>query len=113
MPKRSLNRGNNEASKIEQLNKAVDSMLVRVDGKAPKVAAEIEPLVRVAAELRNLPSASFKARLKSALEGKNNMSAIAEPVASVGTVALPRLSFKDVAKAIVFYKNAFGAREIF
>jgi PhnB protein len=113
MPKRSLNPGNKDVKKIEQLNQAIDSMLSRTDGKAPKAAAEIEPLVRVAAELRNLPSASFKARLKSELEGKTNMSAIAEPVASVGAVALPRLSFKNAAKAIDFYKNAFGAREIF
>ncbi len=113
MPKRSLNPGSNDAKKIEQLNQAIESMLSRKDGKAPKVAAEIETLVRIAAELRNLPSASFKARLKSDLEGKNIMSAIAEPVASVGAVALPRLSFKNAAKAIEFYKNAFGAREIF
>ncbi|MGA8269952.1 MAG: VOC family protein [Candidatus Sulfotelmatobacter sp.] len=111
MPKRSLNRGNNEASKIEQLNKAVDSMLARVDGKAPKVAAEIEPLVRIAAELRNLPNASFKARLKSEFEEKKRMSAIAEPIAAVHTTAAPRLAFKDVAKAISFYEKAFGARE--
>ena len=70
MPKRSLNTGNNESKKIEQLNKAVDAMLARTDGRALKLEAEIEPLVRIAAELRNLPSASFKARLKSQLEGK-------------------------------------------
>jgi hypothetical protein len=67
MPKRSLHLGNNDAKKVEQLNKAVDAMFARGDGKAPKVEPGIEPLVRVAAELRNLPSVSFKARLKSEL----------------------------------------------
>ena len=81
MPKRSLNPGNNDAKKIEQLNQAVEAMLARTDGRAPKVEREIEPLVRVAAELRNLPSASFKARLKSQLEGKNTMATVAEPMA--------------------------------
>ena len=46
-------------------------MFARTDGRAPKVERAIEPLVRIAAELRNLPSASFKARLKSELiEGR-------------------------------------------
>jgi PhnB protein len=39
------------------------------------------------------------------------MSSVAEPVAAVQTIAIPRLTFKDAAKAIDFYKRAFGARE--
>jgi PhnB protein len=115
MPKRSLNPGNNDAKKIEQLNQAVEAMLARTDGRAPKIEGEIEPLVRIAAELRNLPSASFKARLKSQLEGKNTMATVAEPVAAVHThvttSATPRLTFRDAAKAIEFYEQAFGAKE--
>ncbi|MGB0012700.1 MAG: VOC family protein [Candidatus Sulfotelmatobacter sp.] len=112
MPKRSLNPGNIGAKKIEQLNQAVEAMLARTDGRAPKVEGEIEPLVRIAADLRNLPSASFRARLKSQLEGKRTMSSVAEPIAAVHTTATPRLTFKDAAKAIEFYKQAFGAKEI-
>ena len=41
------------------------------------------------------------------------MSTIAEPVAAVHTTASPRLTFKDAAKAIEFYKQAFGAKETF
>jgi PhnB protein len=112
MPKRSLNAGNNDAKKVEQLNQAVEAMMARTDGRAPKVEGEIEPLVRIAAELRNLPSASFKARLKSELlKGRRTMSTVAEPVASVHASASPRLTFKDAAKAIEFYKQAFGAKE--
>src|ERR1700684_366516 len=111
MPKRSLNAGNSDAKKIEQLNQAVEAMMVRTDGRAPKVEREIEPLVRIAAELRNLPSASFKARLKSQLEGKKTMATVAEPVAAVRTSATPRLTFRDAAKAIEFYQQAFGAKE--
>jgi PhnB protein len=114
MPKRSLNQGNNEARKIEQLNQAVDSMLARKDGKAPKIAAAIEPLVRIAAELRNLPNASFKARLKSEFEGKKKMATITVPApAAVQPHAVPRVTFKNVAKAIEFYKHALGAKETF
>src|SRR6202521_2442355 len=110
MPKRSL--GPNDAKKIEQLNRAVDALLVRADGKLPKLDANVEPLVRVAAELRELPREEFKARLKSELlKGRRTMSTLAEPVAAVQTVAIPRMTFKDAAKAIEFYKNAFGAKE--
>jgi len=113
MPKRSLHPGNGGQKQIEQLNKAVDLMLTRTDGKPGKVEAEDEPLVRIAAELRNLPRESFKARLKSELEGKKHMSTIAEPVAAVRVTASPRLAFRNPAQAIEFYKNALGAKETF
>src|ERR1700730_6530250 len=112
MPKRSLNPGNDQ-KKVEQLNKAVEAMLSRKEGRAPKVEAGIEPLLRIAADLRNLPRESFKARLKSELGGKKRMSTLAEPVIAVRTTASPRLSFKNAAAAIEFYEKAFGAKEAF
>jgi PhnB protein len=112
MPKRSLNPPNGEAKKIEQLNRAVEALLVRSDGRPAKVEASVEPLVRLAADLRNLPREEFKVRLKSELlEGRKTMSTVAEPIAAVQTTATPRLTFKDAAKAIEFYKEAFGAKE--
>jgi PhnB protein len=117
MPKRSLNQGNNpptkaELAKIEQLNRAVDVLLGRSDGKLPTTDAGIEPLLRMAADLRELPREEFKTRLKSELlEGRKLMSTVAEPVRAVHTTASPRLTFKDAAKAIEFYKQAFGAKE--
>jgi PhnB protein len=118
MPKRSLHPGNSGQKKIEQLNKALDAMLARNDGRVTKAGTEIEPMVRIAAELRNLPSASFKARLKSELGGKKRMSTVveptvAEPVAAVHVSATPRLAFRDPAKAIEFYERALGAKEKF
>jgi PhnB protein len=113
MPKRSLRPENSDPKKIEQLNKAVDAMLARNDGRVGKAEAEIEPLMRIAADLRNLPNASFKARLKSEFEGRKPMSAVAEPVAAVHATASPRLAFRDPAKAIEFYKRALGAKETF
>ena len=101
-------------------------MLARVDGKPPKVESGSEPLVRIAAELRNLPSASFKARLKSELGGKKSMSTLvgptvaeqigepaAKPVAAGRMSASPRLAFRDPAKAIEFYTRTLGAKETF
>jgi PhnB protein len=113
MPKRSLHSGGGDQKKIEQLNQAVEKMLARNDGRVTKAGAEIEPLVRIAADLRNLPSASFKARLKSELGGKKRMSTVAEPVAAARVTASPRLAFRDPAKAIEFYQRALGAKETF
>ena len=41
------------------------------------------------------------------------MSTVAEPIATTHTIASPRLTFKNAAKAIEFYQNAFGAKETF
>jgi PhnB protein len=113
MPKRSLNPGNPDTKQIEQLNKAVDAMLSRADSKPPKVAAGIEPLLRIAANLRELPHENFKARLKSELEGRKRMPTVAEPIRAVRVTATPRLAFRDPAKAIEFYQRALGAKETF
>jgi PhnB protein len=113
MPKRSLHPGNGEQKKIEQLNKALDSMLARNEGKVSKAPAEIEPLVRLAAEMRNLPRESFQARLKSELQRGKRMPTVAEPVAAVRVTASPRIAYRDPAKAIEFYKQALGAKETF
>lgn len=113
MPKRSLKSENGDQKKIEQLNQAVEAMLARNDGRVGKSAPGIEPLVRIAAELRNLPNASFRARLKSQLGGKKRMSTVAEPITAVGKSASPRIAFRDPAKAIEFYKEALGAKETF
>ena len=67
---------------------------------------------RLAADLRDLPREEFKTRLKSELlEGRKTMSTVADPIMAVHTIATPRLTFKDAAKAIEFYKQAFGAKE--
>jgi PhnB protein len=113
MPKRSLNPRNDDLKKVEQLNQAIDAMLAETDGKLPTVDAGLEPLVRIAADLRDLPRESFKRLLKSKFGGRKLMSTVAEPVAAVRTVASPSLAFKDAAKAIDFYTKAFGARETF
>src|SRR5258708_25940959 len=112
MLKRSLNPRNKDAKKIEQLNSAVDALLTRADGEPAKVEPSVEPLIRVAAGLHDLPRKEFKIRLKAELlEGRKAMSTVAEPVVSVLGSASPRMTFKGAAKAIEFYKNAFGAQE--
>src|ERR1700738_4205966 len=112
MPKRSLPPRDHDANQIEQLNLAVEALLARSEDKPLKVERGGEPLLRIAADLRDLPREEFKTRLKSKLfEGRKTMSTVAEPITNVGPAAAPRLTFKDAAKAIAFYKSAFGAQE--
>jgi PhnB protein len=98
---------------IDQLDQAVTQLLATRVVTVATEDPELLPLLHVAAELRQLPREDFKARLKSDLQRKSSMATITETAASVRTVASPRMSFKDVAKAIEFYKNAFGAKETF
>ena len=109
MPKRSL--PNRQA--IEKLDQAVTHLLAAPKAKLHTEDPELLPLLRIAAELRQLPREDFKARLKSDLQRKSSMATMTETAASARIVASPRMTFKDVAKAIEFYKNAFGAKETF
>jgi PhnB protein len=105
-----------EQDYAEQLDRVIDAILANLPAPLPASAdsgAELASLARIAAELRGLPRENFKERLISELEGRKRMSSVAEPAAEIRTTASPRLTFKDTAKAIEFYKRAFGARETF
>ena len=102
MPKRSL---------FDQLDLAIAELLTQPEARVAQIDPEIAPLVRIASQLRDLPRAEFMERLKSDLERSNTMSTTAEPVAATRTSAAPRIAFKSAAKAIDFYKAAFGAKE--
>jgi uncharacterized glyoxalase superfamily protein PhnB len=102
MPKRSL---------AEQLDQAVTQLLGAPGARLQAGDAELMPLLRIAEQLRGLPRADFKSRLKDDLERSTFMASSAEPVTATRTFAAPRLAFKDAAKAIKFYEEAFGAKE--
>jgi PhnB protein len=98
-------------SLAEQLDELVQGLLASPAALPPLGDTRIESLVPVAAELRNLPRTQFKAQLKSNLMRRATMATVADPVTTVHPMATPRLTFKDAAKAIEFYKQAFGAKE--
>ena len=99
-------------SLFDQLDQAITQMLSGVQPSPVELDPEIAPLVRIASQLRDLPRTEFMEQLKSDLERSTAMSTTAEPVAAARTAAAPRIAFKNAAKAIEFYKAAFGAREI-
>src|SRR5271155_1740398 len=103
----------------EHLDRAIQALLTpgpaprRRDGAAPK--APVAALARVAAELRGLPRENFKALLRAQLEGRTPMAskATAAPAAPAAQqTATAYLIVKGAARAIEFYKQAFGATEI-
>lgn len=100
-------------SAIDQLDAAVSEVLANPRARLAGVDKEIAALARIAAELRNLPRSEFKKKLKKDLGRTRAMATAVEPVTTVNTLAIPRLTVKDVASAIEFYEKAFGASEIF
>jgi PhnB protein len=100
----------------EQLDRAIQAVLApnatarRRDGAAPK--APIAALARVTSELRGLPRADFKAALRAQLEGRTPMSSKAVSAPQATQTATAYLILNDAARAIEFYKQAFGAAEI-
>lgn len=98
---------------IEQLDQAISEILANPQARLAGMEPELAPLAEVAAQLRNLPRAQFKKRLKKNLERMKPMAAAVEPVVNVNTVAIPRLTYKDVATALAFYERALGASEVF
>jgi PhnB protein len=99
-----------EQNQFEQLDRAVDALLA---GRTARAAgAEIAALAAVAAELRDLPGAGFRAQLKSELQRRAEMSSTAAAQAPSPLPAIaPYLAVRDAAAAIEFYREAFGAVE--
>jgi PhnB protein len=95
----------------EQLDAAVQGILENPRARLLQEDERLAPLVRLAAELRSLPRPEFKVYLKEELGRRKSMATVAEPAAAVHAVAAPILTFKDAAKAIEFYQQAFAARE--
>jgi PhnB protein len=99
-------------SLFDQLDEAITQLLLAKEAPVGGLDAEIAPLVRIANDLRGLPRPAFQEQLKSELQRSTAMVTTAEPVTMARTVVGPRIAFKQTAKAIEFYKTAFGAKEV-
>ncbi len=109
-------------SLIERLDEAVEARMVNRDAPLGRADRSLAALLRIAADLRDLPSESFKARLKAELISppKRDMRAgrkpavrrIVSPIPAGHYSATPCLVVRDAAGAIEFYKKVFGATEL-
>jgi PhnB protein len=99
---------------IEQLDAAVEMIISNPDSPLPFVDASVEALLRVAAELRDLPRADFKARLRADFERRAPMTtAAAKPIREGFHTVTPYLIVQEAAELIDFVKRAFGAEELY
>jgi len=103
-----------KGSLIEQLDQAVEAILANPDAPLPRVNARVAAPLRIAAELRHLPRADFKARLRADIEGRATMTTTAvKPVREGFHTITPYLIVREAAGLIDFVKQAFGAEELY
>jgi PhnB protein len=104
----------------QQLDQLVEAMLADPNSKAP-ADARLAALLRVAADLRDLPRQDFKARLKSDLERRAQMNSKAKaapeqarvnPIREGFHTVTPYLTAKQAPELLEFVKQAFGAEEL-
>ena len=109
-----------EVELTERLDQAIEAMLRNPQGVSLDVLEPtISELLRVAVELRHLPRADFKARLKDELERRTLMSTKAQSTQSTESArskiregfrtVTPYLVVPDVHEEIAFITNTFGA----
>lgn len=99
----------------------LDGILARAKATLPRVqieraaggGAETAWVTDFFPSLRDLPRASFKARLKADLERRASMASSAKAAPEFRVTATPYLSVRGAAAAIEFYEKAFGATELF
>ncbi|MCI0417069.1 VOC family protein [bacterium] len=101
-------------SLVDQLNQAVEAMLARREAVVPPIDPNLEPLLSIAAELRNLPSQKFKQRLRKELQERRNVMQTSEKSKTeVLQSVTPYLCVNEAGELIDFTKVAFGAKELF
>ncbi len=106
-------------SPIEQLDLAIAAILTRREAEPPSLPARLRGLAQIAADLRDLPRADFKIRLKADLQRRTAMSARTSPEKAIKLARgmfhtiTPYLSAVRGLEAVEFVKKAFGAEELF
>ena len=102
-------------SLIEQLDGAVEAIIANPNAPFPSVDAGVAELLRVAAELRDLPRQEFRTRLRADLLARSESmtSAAVKPVREGFHTVTPYLIVQQAAELIDFVKNAFGAEELY
>lgn len=103
-----------EVELTEQLDQAIEAAL-RNEAPCSVLDSRVAELARIATELRNLPRADFKARLKTELEEEAMSTATKQTANKVNPVRegfrtiTPYLVVDDVHTEVEFLKQAFGA----
>jgi uncharacterized glyoxalase superfamily protein PhnB len=99
-------------SQSEQFDRIVAALLASPAAVPPNSGKQLAGVAAIAGELRALPREDFKAQLKAQLEGRKPMASQAVAAPEARQTATAFLIIKGAARAIEFYKNAFGAVEV-
>jgi PhnB protein len=99
-----------QQAREERLNLAIDALLA--GSAAATGEPEVDSLIRIAAELRAMPSEDFQSRLKSELQRRAAMPAAAVPVRQGFRTITPYLIVEEGPKLIDFLKHTFGAQDV-
>lgn len=99
----------------EKLNQFVEAIIASSDA-LPLADSNLAPLTRLAVDLRGLPRAPFRVRLKNVLQGrattmtsvKTSSTQSVKPVRELHTIT-PYLAVREAHELIDFVKQAFGA----
>jgi PhnB protein len=97
----------------------VETILARQDPAVVPAEPELAALWRIAADLPDLPSPQFRARLNSELERRATMTTAAgltqriEPIPEGFRSITPHVIVPGADRFIAFMKQAFGAEEVF
>src|SRR5215467_12421463 len=103
-----------ERSIIDQLDDAVAAITEQRTLDLTNIDSEVSSLADVARSLVGLPREAFKARLKEQLIRSDSMSSPAQQIEAtpVQSVSI-HLVTHNTSAAIDFYREAFGAKELF
>lgn len=93
------------------LDQTIDAILARAPVEAS--GPELDPLVRIASALREMPAEHFQSRLKTELQRRASMTPIAvAPVREGFRTITPYITVPEGARLIEFLKRTFGAEEL-
>jgi len=96
---------------VDQLDQAIQAMLSSTDSVPPSREPEMAALLRIAADLRELPREDFKARLQADLEREATMTTATTNYIPKGFQSIaPYLVVKGAGKLLDFCQQAFGAK---
>jgi len=103
-----------EEARIDRLAEALEGMLADPRAPLPSGDAELTELVRIAHDLRDLPSPSFRVRLGADLSRRAAMSATVTGTTTRQGIrsVTPYLAVRPAVELIEFMKRAFGAEEL-
>src|ERR1700679_973143 len=101
-----------KTSQREEFDRMFAALLASPAPVPPNSGKQLAGVAAIAGQLRALPREDFKAQLKAQLEGRKPMASQAVAAPEARQTATAFLVFKGAARAIEFYKNAFGAIEV-